>query len=982
MPHRGLLAVNYSVMGDSAFGALFAGPGEMRARCRAIDWAATPLGPIATWPPALCAAIRLCLDSGFPMCVHAGPEQVLLYNDAYVGMGVLGTDKHPGALGRPAREVWAEVWDEIAPTYAALLAGGPADFRENAVFVIQRDGKLQETVWTYARSPIRDADGKVVGIHAVGMETTARVRAESALRESEATLRASEKRHAFLVRLGDALRPLTDTALIQGAASRLLGEYLDVDRAMYAEIDGSVGDEQATIRHQYLRDVAPFPEHVAVRAFGERLSGRLRRGETIVVADVLADGEYDAQERASWRAVQCRASIVVGLVKDDLFVAALTIHSVVPRTWTDTDIALVQETAERTWEAAERARAEAARDRVLANERDARKRAEALQALAAELARAATLDEVANAVVTHATAATETRFGMLLLLDAEGTTFTIAAAPFAPTAIMESWQQFPNAGDIPAAVAARTRRPCYSRTRAEYAARGPGLDAIADIFGVQAEAALPLVVEERVIGVLSFEFAEPRDFDAEEDAHLRALADLCGPALERARLLEAERARVAAESARAEAEAANRAKDDLLAVVSHELRAPLAPMRAIAQALRRAEVPASEVRDMAVEIDRLIVYEARLIDDLLDFQRTSRGLLTLKQVRCDLHEIAYSALRVVRPLYRAKRLTLTEDLAAADQVVWAEPMRLQQIIYNLLANAVKFSPVNTSIVIRTRNPTPESIELEVVDHGEGIGPELMARLFQPFTQALTHRRSNSGLGLGLALSRRLAELHGGTLSTTSEGRGRGATFTLRLPTALVVQPVPAENTRPIETHTSRRSVRDAPHASVERDGVKQAESVGDTPRERPLRILVIDDDRSAARALQRRLLLEGHVVHVAHSLGTAEQVARAEPLDVVLADLQLGTESGLAAPRRLAEAARGEGRSVPASIVLSGYDRDSDVAQSRAAGFVEHLAKPVDDKALLLAIHRAADARSRGVERGELDPPDSGPSLRSSVQPG
>src|SRR6478609_6291792 len=103
MPHRGPLAVNYSVMGDSAFGALFAGPGEMRARCRAIDWAATPLGPIATWPPALCAAIRLCLDSGFPMCVHAGPQQVLLYNDAYVD--TFDADKGAWALGRPAREV-------------------------------------------------------------------------------------------------------------------------------------------------------------------------------------------------------------------------------------------------------------------------------------------------------------------------------------------------------------------------------------------------------------------------------------------------------------------------------------------------------------------------------------------------------------------------------------------------------------------------------------------------------------------------------------------------------------------------------------------------------------------------------------------------------------------------------------------------------------------------------------------------------------
>ena len=952
-----------SAIGGSAAAALFTGPGEMRARCREIDWAATPLGPVATWAPALCAAVRLCLDSGFPMCVHAGPAQVLVYNDAYVG--TFDAERHPWAIGRPAREVWAEVWDAVAPAFAALFAGGSAEFRENAPFVIRRNGALQETLWTYSRSPIRGADGAIVGILSVGVEVTARARAETALRESEAELRAREARHAFLARLGDALRPLTSTSVIEATASRLLGEHLDVDRALYAEIDGEVGDEQCTIRHQYLRAVVPFPERVAVRAFGERLSDRLRRAETIVVTDILTDPEYDAGERAAWTAAQCRAAVVVGLVKDDRFVATFTVHSVVPRTWTDSEVALVQETAERTWEAAERGRAEAARDRLLADERRARLRAEALQALAAELARAATPEEVADAVVTRGTAATATQFGLLLLLDGEGKTFTIAAAPGATVDLLPSWRQFPNVGDIPAAVAARTRQPCYSRTRAEYVARGPGLDFIAERFGLQAEAALPLVVNDRVVGVLSFEFAEPRDFDAEEDAHLRALADLCAPALERARLVQAERVHIAAEAARAEAEAArtvaeaaNRAKDDLLAVVSHELRAPLAPMRAIAQALARTDVPTPEVREMAAEIDRLIVYEARLIDDLLDYQRASRGLLTLQRQRCDLHEIAHKALRVVGPLHRAKRMPMTEELAAVDPVVWADPMRVQQIIYNLLANAVKFSAWRTPIILRTRNPAADWVELEVLDHGEGIAPDVASKLFEPFTQATPHRHPNSGLGLGLALSRQLAELYGGTISANSEGRGRGATFTLRLPTARAVQPAPEVNARPIEAHASDVGALDVLDAGVESYGGGDGKADGPAPADRPLRILVIDDDPSAARALRRRLSLEGHVVHLAANLATAERIAGAEPLDVVLADLQLGMESGLAAPRRLAEAARRHGRAVPASIVLSGYDRDSDVAQSRTAGFVAHLAKPVDDRALLLAVRRAADSRS------------------------
>ena len=1125
---------------DPAAEALFTGLGEMRARCRALDWAATPLGPVTSWPAALQAAVRLCLDAGFPASVQAGPERVLVYNDGYIQ--ALGPGKHPWALGRQARDVWPENVEQVASAYAALLAGGPPVYEKDARFVIDRNGRPEETFWTYTLFPVRADDGAVLGVFAVGTETTARMRAEAALR-------ASEARHAFLVRLGDALRPLTEPAEIQGTASRLLGEHLGVDRAMYAENDGEAGAEHGTIRGQYVHEATPLPPRIVYRAFGKHVPERYRRGEPVVVADVLADPEYDAAERAAWTAAEIRAAVGMSLVKDGRFVASFGVLSTDPRAWTADEVALVQETAERTWEAAERARAESARDRLLEGERRARaeanaardrterlqrlgaeltrsltpdavidavvrhlvqalgaqaagvyelsadgqefrlsgsagvdartreriirvpvdtplplgqmvqtgaavliedsstwraahryvpvmpgddvrawaalplrvdggpdarllgaltvtlpgprtfgdeeraflqafadlcaqalerarlyeaerrarERAEALQALAAALARAATPEEVANAVVTLGMAATATRFGVLSLLDEEGRTFTVAAAPGAPEAPVASWRQFPNTGELPAAVAVRTGRPCYSRTRAEYVARGPGFDVVAEQLGLEAEAVLPLAVDGRVIGVLSLEFAAPRDFDAEEDAHLRALADLCGPALERARLFEAERARVVAEAARAEAEAARaaaeaagRAKDDLLAVVSHELRAPLAPARALAQALARADVPPSEVRAVAAEIDRHIAYEARLIADLLDYQRAARGLLALQCRRCDVHEIAREALRVAGPVLHAKGIPLTEDFATADPVVWADSMRIQQIVYNLLANAAQFSPVRAPVVVRTRNPAPEWIELAVVDAGFGVAPDLLARLFEPFVQGGSPQGARAGLGLGLALSRRLAELQGGTLTAASEGPGRGATFTLRLPTARVQQAGRAPDVAPsgaaratgaadasaVEVGASDAAAREAVDVSVE--------TSVDATADRPLRILVLEDDVSAARALRRLLTLDGHVVHLAENLAAAERLAGAEPLDVVLADLRLGAESGLAAPRRLAEAARRQGRAAPPAVVLSGYDRDSDVAESRAAGFVAHLAKPVDEQALLLAVRRAA----------------------------
>jgi len=181
--------------------ALFSGPGEMRARCRTFDWGATPLGPVETWPAAFCAAVRLCLDCGLPSSVQGGADRVLLYNDAYVAS--LGSGKHPWALGRPTRDVWPAAVKQMDQNLAALLAGGPPVHHDDARFILEREGRHEETYWTYALSLVRDADRSVLGLFTFAIETTARVRAEDARR-------ASEARQAFLLTLSDAMRRLTD----------------------------------------------------------------------------------------------------------------------------------------------------------------------------------------------------------------------------------------------------------------------------------------------------------------------------------------------------------------------------------------------------------------------------------------------------------------------------------------------------------------------------------------------------------------------------------------------------------------------------------------------------------------------------------------------------------------------------------------------------------------------------------------------------
>jgi signal transduction histidine kinase/ActR/RegA family two-component response regulator len=920
---------------DPAAEALFTGPGEMRVRCRALDWRATPLGSVETWPAALCAAVRLCLDCGFASSVQAGPDRVLIYNDAY---SASLSDKHPWALGRPIREVWPEAVEQMTRNLAALLAGGPPVHHEDACFILERDGQREETFWTYALSLVRAEDGTVVGIITFGVETTARVRAEAARRSSEA-------RRAFLLTLSDALRPVTDPAEIQTTASRLLGAHLGVSRAMYAEVDGEVDDEHGTIRGQYVHEGKPAPPRVAYGAFGRHLGERFRRGETLVVADVLTDPEYVPAERAAWLAAGARAVIGVALVKDGRLVANFGVLSAVARAWTPEEVALVRETAERTWEAAERARAEAARDRLLEAERRARAEADAardrterLQRLSAELTRSLTPDAVVDVVVRHLELALGAKTAAVFELSADARELLLLGMAGVDERTRERATRVPVDTPFPVGDVVRTRAAVFVENSAAWRAAHP--EAVNAGDEIRAWAALPLRVEdgqeERLFGALAITFVGQRTFADEEVGFLQAFADLCAQALARARLLEAEHRRVEAEAARARAEAESRAKDDLLAVVSHELRAPLAPARALAQALARNEMPPSQAREMAAEIDGHIAYEARLIADLLDYQRASRDLVALQCQRCDVHEVARRALHLADPVLRAKHTAVTEEYAAADPVGWVDPFRVQQILYNLLANAAMYSPLNAPVVIRTRNPAPEWIEVAIVDTGFGIARDVLERLFEPFMQGIRRHggpKARTGLGLGLALSRRLAELQGGILTADSDGPGRGATFTLRLPTAHVAEVVSAP--------------ADAPVAAV-------IDTNGDAKADRPLRILVIDDDASAARGLRRLLSLHGHVVHVAESLAAAEQIVGAEPLDVVLADLQLAEESGLTAPRRLAEVARLRGRPAPPAVVVSGYDRDSDVARSRAAGFVAHLAKPVEEQALLLAVRRAA----------------------------
>jgi PAS domain S-box-containing protein len=395
-----------------------------------------------------------------------------------------------------------------------------------------------------------------------------------------------------------------------------------------------------------------------------------------------------------------------------------------------------------------------------------------------------------------------------------------------------------------------------------------------------------------------------------------------------ARLLAAE------QEARREAEAANRAKDHFLAVLSHELRTPLTPVLMSASSLiDDPEVP-TKARE-ALELTRHNVQlEARLIDDLLDISRIARGRLALEREVVDAHALIRRAAETCGEEVRAAGLRLDLDLEAEAHHVEADPARLQQVFWNLIKNAVKFTPAGGTVSIRTRNEGQDEDEtrgrrlvVEVIDTGIGIAPGALPRIFDAFEQgdASAWSRRSGGLGLGLAISRSVAEAHGGRLHAHSPGPGEGSTFTLEMAT------VPAPGPAP-------RGPAPAPEHAV-------------APGR--LTILLVEDDGATRSILARLLRRRGHVVIEAGSL--AEGIERTSSyIDLVISDLGLPDGNGLDLMRQVR--ARGP---IP-GIALSGFGMEDDLRKSREAGFAMHLTKPVDFPTLEGAIRRVVGG-ARGI---------------------
>jgi signal transduction histidine kinase len=364
---------------------------------------------------------------------------------------------------------------------------------------------------------------------------------------------------------------------------------------------------------------------------------------------------------------------------------------------------------------------------------------------------------------------------------------------------------------------------------------------------------------------------------------------------------------------------ANRLKDEFLATLSHELRTPLGAVLGWARVLRTTRVNEA-MRERALEvIERNAHAQAHLIEDLLEISRIVAGKPTLKVRPVDLAEIVDAAVEVVRPAAAAKGIDLVTDVAVRPAVTSGDPDRLQQIVWNLVSNAVKFTPPNGTASVRLTKK--DGFWLEVSDTGQGIDPTFLPHVFDAFRQADgTTTREHGGLGLGLTIARQLAELHGGTITAASAGVGRGSTFVLQLPS--VVR----------EPYAPERLPREQ---SAHGDDVEGGDLLRD------VRILVVDDQEDARDLLRTMLSQYGALVTTVDSARAALEEIDQRPPDVVLSDVGMPREDGYDLIRQLRRRATQRGGGIPA-IAVTAYASVADRAAALESGYQAHVAKPFD----------------------------------------
>ena len=763
------------------------------------------------------------------------------------------------AKGKLLPEVF-KIFDEhtLAPAenpVERVLRGNVVAGSANHTVLKARDGRV--TPIEDSAAPIRGKEGNVQGAILVFHDVTQKHRAARQLEESEERLR-------FLTELADQILPLPGLDSIVARSVEMLGRFLKVSRCAFATVDPGSG--RFSILNDYTDGCPSTVGEYALSKFGQRAETTMLEGGTLVIRDLgnelSAPAELDA-----FRSIGVAAIICCPLHRDGQLLAMMAVHQSAPRDWTVPEVKLVESVVERCWTVMERRRVESELVKAVA-------RAETAAQDAADSAeRFRLLGDVISLQVW-----TATPDGLLDYVNDQCLTYF--GTRDETMVLGTGWSQFVHPGELPAVVE-RWQHCLHTGERygVEFRLRGGG-DGDYRWFLIRAEA-----MRDQNGAIIKW-------FGTNTAIH-------------------------ELKTAQSEAERASRAKDEFLAVLSHELRTPLTPVLMTAAALRDDGRLPLDVRDQMAMMERNIALEARLIDDLLDLTAVSRGKLKLRPEACDAHSLISLAVEIVRNEAHSKGLVLEQDFAAPYSGLRADPARFQQVIWNLLRNAVKFTPAGGRIGIQTCDETDADgtrwFSVTISDSGIGIDPAALDKIFLPFEQAAAagdHRFG--GVGLGLSIARAIVGLHGGRIEARSAGRKMGATFVVKFPDAMEPSSGLADSVTP-----------------------SAATDEGECGKAKGLRILMVEDHAATLEALSTLLRREGHSVVTAGTVSDGLAAAAAGTFDLLISDLGLPDGTGIQLMEKLRDSFRFQG------IALSGYGMEDDLARCREAGFVAHLVKPV-----------------------------------------
>lgn len=583
-----------------------------------------------------------------------------------------------------------------------------------------------------------------------------------------------------------------------------------------------------------------------------------------------------------------------------------------------------------------RKRAETREQRARRDAEEKTEIVETINRIGRELAAQTEIAKLVQAFTDDATRLAGARFGAFIynVVDERGESYTLYTLSGTPRSAFEQFPLPRNTAVFgPTFPGGRIIRIDDVKADPRYGMNPPHYGMPRGHLPVTSYLAVPVVSRTgEVIGGLFLGHERPGVFSERLEPIMAGIAAQLAVAIDNARLIEREqRARASAEAAREVAETASRAKDEFLAVLSHELRTPLNAVYGWARMLRSGDMEPDAVKRALDVIMRNANAQVQLIDEMLDVSRIVTGKMRLDVRPLDLRSVIEGALDAVQPAAEAREIRLQASLGPRPMALTGDPDRLQQVVWNLLINAVKFTPKGGRVEVRLQTVVSH-VEIVISDTGQGISPELLPHIFERFRQAdSSTTRQHTGLGLGLALVRHLVELHGGQVKVDSAGEGEGSTFTVRLPIAL-----------------GRPEERDEAQPRTPRGGARTT-SANTGPSLHGLRVLVIDDDADGLALVAAILANAGAEARGCASAAEGFHLLTSWQPDVLISDIEMPDEDGCAFIRKVRTLDAAQGGRTPA-VALTAHGRVGDRLRTLAAGFSMHVPKPVDPAELATMI--------------------------------